>query len=159
MKTDNLFRTQYHREQKISNSGERFAPIYSPKVSDTGVIDLVETGKVDTYAQIQAWRESCDIKVILQKYINGDSSALNKNTPLFGDFTDAPTNLVEYYQTMIDAENAFNNLPVDTRAKFNHSPSEFFTSIGTDRFNEAMGYNQTPLETPPYIVPDTPPAE
>lgn len=148
MKNDHTFRTQYNRIQKNSVPGDRFAPTYSPKVDENGVIELVESGKVDTYAKIQAWRESCDIKVILQKYINGDSSALNRHMPLFGDFSDSPKSLSDYYQAMIDAENAFNNLPVDVRAKFNHSPSEFFTSIGTDKFNEIMGINPSPIENP-----------
>ena len=162
MKNEHNFRTQYNRIQKVSNSGDRFAPTYSPKVSDAGVIDLVETGKVDTYAQIQAWRESCDIKVILQKYVNGDTSVLNKNMPLFGDFSDAPVSLSDYYQQLIDAEAAFNRLPVETRAQFNHSPSEFFTSIGSEKFNNAMGINQPSViesDLDPAPVTDPKPVE
>lgn len=144
------FRTQYDRVQQVSNSGERLAPTYSPKIREDGVIDLVETGKVDLYEQIQSWRESCDIKAILQKYVNGDASALSKGTPFFGDFSDAPVSLADYYQRLIDAEAAFNRLPVETRAKFNHSSSEFFTSMGSEKFNEIMGIN-----TESNINPDT----
>ena len=133
------FRTQYDRVEIVSNSGDYLNPTYSPKVYDDGSIDLVETGVVDTYQEIQAWKDSCDIHAILRKYFNGDASALSKNTPLFGDFTEAPQSLAEYYQRMIDAEAAFNRLPVETRAQFNHSASEFFSSIGSEKFNKIMG--------------------
>lgn len=133
------FRTQYDRVEIVSNSGDYLNPTYSPKVHDDGSIDLVETGVVDTYQEIQAWKDSCDIHAILRRYFNGDASALSKNAPLFGDFTEAPKSLAEYYQRMIDAEAAFNRLPVETRAKFNHSASEFFSSIGSEKFNEIMG--------------------
>lgn len=148
------FRTQYDRVQQISNSGERLASTYSPKVREDGVIDLVETGKVDLYEQIQSWRESCDIKVILQKYVNGDSSVLNQKVPLFGDFSDAPVSLADYYQRLIDAEAAFNRLPVETRAKFNHSSSEFFTSMGSDKFNEIMGINTDVIQNLDIVKPN-----
>lgn len=133
------FRTQFDREKIVSNSGDYLNPTYSPKVNDDGSLDLVETGVVDIYQDIQAWRDSCDIHVILNRYVNGDVNALNRNVPLFGDFTDSPTSLAEYYQRLIDAEAAFNRLPVETRAKFNHSASEFFSSIGSEKFNEIMG--------------------
>lgn len=133
------FRTQFDREKIASNSGDYLNPTFSPKVNDDGSIDLVETGVVDTYQEIQAWKDSCDIHAILSKYFNGDASALSKNTPLFGDFTEAPQSLAEYYQRLIDAEAAFNRLPVETRAMFNHSASEFFSSIGSEKFNNIMG--------------------
>ncbi len=133
------FRTQFDRVKIVSNSGDYLNPTYSPKVNDDGSLDLVETGVVDTYQEIQAWRDSCDIHVILNRYVNGDVNALSRNVPLFGDFTEAPKSLAEYYQRMIDAEAAFNRLPVETRAKFNHSASEFFSSIGSEKFNKIMG--------------------
>ena len=133
------FRTQFDRVKIVSNSGDYLNPTYNPKVHEDGSIDLVETGVVDTYQEIQAWKDSCDIHAILRKYFNGDASALSKNTPLFGDFTEAPKSLAEYYQRMIDAEAAFNRLPVETRAKFNHSAAEFFSSIGSEKFNKIMG--------------------
>lgn len=149
------FRTQYDRVQQVSNSGERLAPTYSSKVSKDGVIDLVETGKVDLYEQIQSWRESCDIKVILQKYVNGDISALDQRPMFFGDFSDAPVSLSDYYQRLIDAEEAFNRLPVETRAKFNHSSSEFFTSMGSEKFNEIMGINtESSINSDTSVVDD-----
>lgn len=144
------FRTQYDRVKIVSNSGDYLNPTYSPKVNDDGSIDLVETGVVDTYQEIQAWKDSCDIHAILRKYFNGDSTALSKDVPLYGDFTEAPKSLAEYYQRMIDAEAAFNRLPVETRAKFNHSSAEFFSSIGSEKFNKIMGIKvDTPAEGSP----------
>lgn len=134
-----MFRTQYDRVKVTTDPGSRFEPTYSPKVSKDGSIDLVESGKIDTYEQIQSWRESCDMQEILTRYLNGDQTALSRHTPLFGDFSDAPSSLADYYQRILDAEEAFMRLPVDTRAEFNHSPSEFFASIGSEKFNSIMG--------------------
>ena len=65
------FRTQYDRVKIVSNPGDYLNPTYSPKVHEDGSIDLVETGVVDTYQEIQAWKDSCDIHAILRKYFNG----------------------------------------------------------------------------------------
>ena len=40
------------------------------------------------------------------------------------------------------------DLPVDVRAEFKHSAAEFFTSIGTDKFNAVMDkyYKTDPVD-------------
>ncbi len=129
------FRTILDRQRITSNCGERFAPTYSLKVGEDGIRDLVETGKVDVYGKIQTYKDSCDIHVILERFVNGDESALSVNTPSFGDFTQYPTTYAEMLQRTHDAEEMFMQLPVEVRAEFNHSPGEFFTSIGSEKFN------------------------
>lgn len=133
------FRTQYDRVAIVSNSGTRFHPTYKLKYDEDGCTTLVETGKIDTYEQIQSWKDSCDIKVILERFANGDMDALNRKTPMFGDFTSTPQTLAEHLQLLRDAEESFRGLPLDIRAQFNHNPAEFYASIGSDRFNRIMG--------------------
>lgn len=130
------FRTILDRQKIESNPGERFAPTYSMKFQEDGTKDLVETGKVDVYAKIQSYKDSCDINVILERFVNGDESVLNVNTPSFGDFTEYPTTYAEMLQRTHDAEEMFMQLPVEVRAEFNHSPGEFFASIGSEKFTK-----------------------
>lgn len=133
------FRTQYDRIAVNSNTGERFHPTYELQVDENGIHDLVETGKVDTYEMIQSYKDSVDIHNILERFANGDQTALNKNQPMFGDFTEMPKTMAEFQQTLADAEKMFMSLPVEKRALFNHSVSEFVASFGSRKFFEAFG--------------------
>lgn len=133
------FRNQFERIPVKSNSGSRYVVTYKPHYSDSGALDLIEDQKIDVYEQIQSFKESCDIKTILARYAAGDESALNRRLPYFGDFSEMPTSLAGYLQLLADAENTFAQLPADIRANFNHSPAEFFASIGTDNFDKRMG--------------------
>lgn len=131
------FKTQASpRERVISNPGSRFAPEFKVKVADNGSFSLTEAGKTDFYEKIQSYREECDIKAIIARYLSGDETALNKYAPLFGDFRNAPTTLAEYYQRIFDAEDIFMKLPPDVRKIYNYSLSEFLAAVGTQDFNK-----------------------
>lgn len=118
-----------------SATGDRFEPSYKMSIDENGVRELKVSGKIDTYAQIQSYKDSTDVNVILQRFANGDQSALSKIQGVYGDFTNMPTTLAQLSQRVLDAENLFNALPLATREQFNFSPSEFFASIGSDKFN------------------------
>lgn len=130
------FKTQYDRERVPISSGSRFSKGYSAKIMEDGTLDLVESSIVDTYAKIQSYKDSCDIHLILERFVNGDETALSVNTPSFGDFTQYPTTYADMLQRVRDAEDMFIRLPVECRADYNHSASEFFAAIGTDRFRK-----------------------
>lgn len=146
------FRTQYDRIEVFSNVGSRFHPTYKLKYDEDGVAALIETGKIDIYEQIQSWKDSCDINVILERFENGDIDALNRKTPMFGDFTSSPQTLAEHLQLLRDAEDSFRGLPLDIRAQFNHNPAEFYASIGTDKFNRIMGLSDVGNITEDTVV-------
>ena len=152
------FRTILNRERITSVVGDRFAPTYSLKVQDDGIKDLVQTGTVDVYGKIQTYKESCDINVILERFVNGDDSALNANTPSFGDFTEYPTTYAQVLQRQHDAEEMFMSLPVEVRAEFNHSADEFFTSIGSEKFNGVYDkyFKVEPIVDEPIVTPVDP---
>lgn len=133
-----MFPTQFTKREKIfSNPGDRFAPTYKSKVMRDGSIELVQAGKIDVYEKIQSYREECDLHCIIKKYeLTGDEKLLNKYQGVFGDFSEAPACLAEYYQRIFDAKDFFNQLPVSVKAEFNHSPEQFFASIGSEKFNK-----------------------
>lgn len=143
------FRTQFDRIRVNSNSGSDFVLTYKPTYSEKGALDLVESGKINVYEQIQSFKSSCDLKTILARYANGDPSALNARLPYFGDFSEMPESLAGFLQLYADAESYFASLDPDIRSKFNNSSSEFFAQIGSDYFNKCMG-----IGVPESVVPE-----
>lgn len=130
------FPTQFTKKPRFrTNSGQRKMPTYKMKVDENGVRTLRKVGEKDIYAEIQSYKDSTDINYILARYARGDVSALSKIQGTYGDFTQIPTTLAELSQRVIDAENIFYQLPIEKRAEFNHSPSEFFAQFGSEKFN------------------------
>lgn len=135
--------TSYSRRDKVYTCpGSPVQPTYELLYDEKGKRDLQEVGKINTYEMIQSHRSSCDLHVLLERYKNGDVAAvelLNRKQPMYGDFTDSPGTLAEYYQRIAQAENDFARLPVDVRAKFNFSASEYFASIGSKYWADSLG--------------------
>jgi len=126
----------------VSNPGNPIHILYEPKVNDDGSIELVECGKENTDEKIQADAESCDLRLIIQKYINGDISALNQRTLAFGDTTVYPKSYAEMLQLQINAKLAFDKLPKETKEKFDNDLNKFFATAGTDEWYEKVGYQK-----------------
>ncbi|MCI9476501.1 MAG: hypothetical protein HFE71_08540 [Emergencia sp.] len=127
-----------------SSVGSSMQPSYKMTVEKDGQRVLKHVGETDLYAEIQSHKDSCDINYILQRFAQGDQTALSKIQGVYGDFTQMPTTLAELQQRVVDAESLFYNLPVDVRAEFNHSPSEFYAQIGTDKFNSIFASPEKP---------------
>lgn len=133
------FRTVFDRIEVNSNSGDRFNITYNFKYDENGLETLTESGKIDVYEKIQSFKDSCDLQVLLMRYANGDTSALNARPIFYGDISDAPKSLSEHYQLLHDAEVAFDRLPADVRANFDYDVVKFYSSIGSDQFYKSLG--------------------
>lgn len=131
------------RENPKTEPGSRIHTTYTLMYDKDGKRDLEPTGKIDIYQQIQSYRSSCDLKILLERYKDGDVMALESiragKQPLYGDFSDAPGTLAEYYQRISQAEADFAAMPVSVREKFNFSASEYFASIGSQYWADAVG--------------------
>lgn len=123
-------RTRFH-----SNSGERVKTSYKLLTDKRGVKDLTKSGKINLYEEIQSHKDSADIHVVLQRFANGDESVLTHKKAMYGDFTLIPQDIHTLNDRLFEAEFIFNSLPATERAKFNHSASQFFASLGTEKFN------------------------
>lgn len=126
--------------------------IYSAKVMDDGTIKLKEAGKENIQQKIDSFRDSTDMAYILHRLAQGDTSVLNQKQPMFGDFTKTPKNLAETLQMHIDAENAFYKLPLEVRSKFDNDFNKWFSSAGTERWLENMGYEKKEQDIEPDPV-------
>lgn len=99
----------------------------------------VESGTVNLYDDIQSHRQSVELSTLLQRYAQGDVSALNKIDGVYADVVDMPSTYAELFNRVRDAENSFNALPDDVRALFDNSPVSFWQSIGTPEFASKIG--------------------
>lgn len=143
-----MFRTQYSTPVRFhAEPGSVWHTTYQAKVDDRGHIDLVVSGRENIYEEIQSHKDSTDIHVILQRYNNGELDALSKVQGVYQDLTQMPKTYAELLNALIAGENYFNSLPVETRAKFNHSFYEFMAGMDHADFFERLG-----------ITPDVPAA-
>lgn len=149
-----MFVTRYNareRDLPFANPGERFVKTYQPNMGSDGVLDLIEAEPFDLYESIQSHADSVDINLIISRFVNGDVSVLNRREPMYFDATDMPKTYAEMYQKVVDAHNYFEQLPLEVREKFGHSPETFFALIGTDEWNDKMkdflNFDVVPRET------------
>ncbi len=144
-----MFRTQYDPPVRvISNPGCRLHKLYHGCVDTDGVFDLVYDGEEDLYEQIQSYAESCDIHTIMKRFEAGDLEVLSQRQGVFGDFSEFPTNYAEILNSVIAGENYFNSLPVEVRAKFNHSFREWMASMDKPDFLDRMGIQKHDVSEP-----------
>lgn len=109
--------------------GDKVKTLYSPTFDEFGHMELKESGKENLYDYIQSHKESCDIHVILARFVNGDVNALARRQMFYADLTEFPTTYADVVNTMHGAEDYFTHLPVEVRAKFGHDFNKFLASL------------------------------
>nr|CAI9750837.1 virion structural protein [Microvirus sp.] len=129
------FQTSFQRRgaRICTVPGSGMKPTYKMHVDEDGKRELKKNGEYNLYAEIQSYKDSVSIDYILTRFMNGDDSALSRAQGIYGDFTQMPTTLAELQQRVIDAEDLFNSLPLDIRAQYNHSASEFFAQLDSEK--------------------------
>ena len=132
-----VFRNQYDNRGDCDCTchGRTEKPTYT--ANEDGL--PVESGIVNIYDEIQSHRESVELSTLLQRYAQGDISALNQMEGVYADVVDMPSTYAELFNRVRDAENSFNALPDDVRALFDNSPVSFWQSIGTPEFATKIG--------------------
>lgn len=154
------FLTQYDKRVPVyEHLGSPVKTLYAPVFSQDGVMNLKEIGKHDLYAEIQSHKDSVDIHVLLSMYQNGDVGALSRIQGAYGDFTQMPTTFAEALNTMIAAEQYFNGLPVDVRAKFGHDFRQFVASMDAPDWASRVGLDKPGVDqliNQPSVGPESP---
>lgn len=130
----------------ISNAGSPVKIIYTPAF-ENGQILLNETGKFDISEFINSYGDTTDMSFILARLSAGDSSVLNVSPGFFGDASILSYDHRSALDTVISAQTYFDNLPQDTRDKFNDSFVEWIQSAGTKEWVSRMVKNPTPSAT------------
>lgn len=150
---DYHFPTQFiHPLSPYSEHGTVEHITYQAHFDDTGHYELVESGKINTYEEIQSHKDGVDIHILLQRYAEGDLDVLSRVQGAYFDATQAPHTYAEMLNNLIVAENAFYQLPVDERAKFDHSFEVWLSS-----FDSAASHS-VPASSSSSDVPASSPA-
>ncbi len=151
-----MFKTQYDARDRIqSNPGNPIKQLYAGSYNERGQVELKEDGTENLYDFIQSFAESTDIHAIMRRFENGEVDVLEKVQGFYGDVTDMPKTYAEALQRIADSEKVFMSLPVDVRARFGHSFSEFLAASNDADFLERLGVQVDKPVTPepePEIV-------
>lgn len=97
---------------------------------------ILEDKATDLYEQIQSYRESCDLKIILKKYQNGDENALNQVNGVYADLTEMPIDLADAFAMAKNYESAFNGLPLYIRKEYGHNPARWMHAVTSGDFQK-----------------------
>lgn len=136
----------------FSCEGNQFEDLYDPIVQKDGSVLLVVTGKKDIQQEIQSYAEQTDMAYVLRMMSAGVYP--ERNDLMYGDFTEAPEDLLDAMQMMLNAEKAFYALDLDTRNKFDNDFQKWLVAANTDfgSFSERMGFKnekETPADPDP----------
>ena len=152
-----MFKTQYDARDRIqSNPGNPIKQLYAGSYNERGQVELREDGTENLYDFIQSFAESTDIHAIMRRFENGEVDVLEKVQGFYGDVTEMPKTYAEALQRIADSEKVFMSLPVDVRAKFGHSFSEFLAASNDADFLERLGV-QVDAPAAPEPEPDVKP--
>lgn len=133
------FYSRYNRPETIPcETGNDFDKVRNFIINEKGHKVLVITGETNRYERIQAHKESCLIENILTAAVV-DPSILNKRKGAYIDTVGMPKTLAEYQNLSIKLKQEFNELPVEKRAKFDHSAEKYVMQYGTKEWGEALG--------------------
>lgn len=83
-------------------------------------LEVVEVGQENIQDKIEAFAPFTDLNYMLHRLSIGDNSVVTTRQPLYGDFSEMPTNPVDAINLVHSAEDAFTRLSVDDRAKYNN---------------------------------------
>lgn len=126
------------KEKYASEPGSRYRPVYTSQLNDDGTIELVQTGVEDLQEMYNSQRSQCDMNVLVERYLAGDVSALNRANPMFLDLLGAPQSLMEAYQLQFRAHEAFDTLPASVREKFDNDFNKFIAGAGSKEWFDAL---------------------
>lgn len=90
------------REPVFTAVGSKTRPLYKPVLNKSGDIELEEDGFENIYDEIQSYKDSVDINVIVQRYAHGDTYALQQRQGAYGDFVNVPRSYMEVLNGAIE---------------------------------------------------------
>lgn len=143
----------------VSCSGCGVVPAKELRISDNGERILVVVGKRDVRAEVQSWKESCDISLVFARLKAGDSSALNQRKGEFIDCTIFPKNNREMLNQVIEGRRLFDSLDPAIKKRFDGSFEKWFSSYGDQEWFSKMGVPDDFLKSGDSVKPDPEPIE
>ena len=134
------FKTQFSGHVTIfTEPGCPLMNEYGLKYRKDGSSSVEIVGKTNFHEKIQVDADSCDINLIVKRFTNGETDALNKVRGIYFDATDFPANYAELLQRVNDGNALFEKLPIETKQKFNNNADEFWSQYGSSGWLSALG--------------------
>lgn len=125
-----MFRTQFSFNCRVyAQPGSRMKPVYQARKTESGSIELVQTGEENIYDAIQAEREGCELTSILRRFANGETDVLSRTQGMYGDFTNFPKTYAEMLNRLIEGRAVFENMPLEERQKFGNDFGVWLQSL------------------------------
>ncbi len=119
--------------------GDSDVPRKSLVIGSRGYPELKVVGTHDLYAEIQSYRDTCDLESMLKTF---DLSSIGGLTfdelGDLDDFINAPQSPADLLNVINRGQVLFDELPVDVRAKFGHSLYNFVDSFGSADFLQKL---------------------
>lgn len=137
------FKSNWKPRHTFSESGSPIIDDYLAESSRFGDVKLTKIGTTNLYERIQSFAESCDMALLISRYMQGDATALNRVQALYGDFSDAPQSYTDAVALFERVAADFSTLPIDIKEKFDNDASKFMDSLGSPEFFEKMAMSST----------------
>lgn len=124
-----------------------------------GKADKIDCSKDEKLTQ-QSAKEECDINVIVERAKRGADvgKMMNGRQPMYGDFTQIPTDLRECMVTVTKARDAFMTLDAGIRFRFQNDPALMIDFLNDPNNREEaikLGLVEAPKE--PEVKPKVEP--
>lgn len=133
------FRFKYDKhDRKISNPGDPIKDDNKPVLDKFGNRVIESAGKIDLYAQIQSWRDECDINILMAKFTNGDKTALMQRVGAYLDLSNIPDNFNDMLNLTTTAQSVFDSLPTDVKKVFGNNVNNFLANSKSKEFEELL---------------------
>lgn len=143
--SDIVFRTAYDRCRIISSAGERYQPVYELDPDGDNEFDIrVSPKKHDMQAYIESFRDSCDTNKLIERFRNGDITAIQPAPNYGGDISGMPDNIQALAKNLNLAYDYYNSLSDDVKSQFT-GVQDFYSSIGSDKFVNAFKPKEVPV--------------
>lgn len=123
-----------NRELIYSNPGDEIRIDYAPRVQPDGTIELEPSGKFNLQEWYNSQAAGCDMHLIVQRYLSGDTDVLSRVQGVGFDATAYPKTYAEMLQRVIDGQRLFDSLPPDVRRDYDNDFNQFFAAAGADDF-------------------------
>ena len=129
--------------KETSASGDKIRRTFRWKYDNEGKKELTLDEEIDRDAEIQSFLEETKIENIIRRATFDPELAqrlgasLGDGEPI--DYTEMPTTLAEAQNLMIQAEQTWNELPTETKQRFDNDVDKFIHDYGTMEWAKKLG--------------------
>lgn len=110
-------------------SGEGIREEYEYQYNEKNQKVLTKVREINSYLEIQQYKDDCDISKIIARAKAGDMSDFT-GAGMYIDVTNLPDNLIDSQKEWQKMENFFYRQPVEVRKMYNNDINKFAADVG-----------------------------